>query len=187
MPFTFHRLTIPEVILIEPGVFADARGFFMETYKYSGFARAGISEYFVQDNFSRSSGRVLRGLHYQKNPHAQGKLVQCVQGRIFDVAADIRKGSPSFGKWAAAELSEENNRMLYIPPGFAHGFVVLGESAGVLYKCTQEYAPENDRGIIWNDPDINIQWPVENPVLSDKDSRHPFLMDADNNFTYGKS
>jgi dTDP-4-dehydrorhamnose 3,5-epimerase len=184
MPFTFKRLLIPEVILIEPRVFRDGRGFFMETYKYSDFVQAGINEHFLQDNYSRSSMGVLRGLHYQKDPHAQGKLVQCVQGRIFDVAVDIRKGSPTFRHWVGVELSEENNCMLYIPPSFAHGFLVLSESADVLYKCTREYAPEADKGIIWNDPDINIQWPIKDPVLSEKDSRHPLLKDADNDFEY---
>jgi dTDP-4-dehydrorhamnose 3,5-epimerase len=186
MPFTFKHLEIPEIILIEPENFKDARGFFMETYKYSDFAPMGIKEHLVQDNYSRSMRGVLRGLHYQKNPHAQGKLVQCMQGRIFDVAADIRKGSPTFRKWIGIELSGENNLMLYIPPGFAHGFVTLSESADVVYKCTAEYSPEYDRGIIWNDPEINIQWPVEEPVLSDKDSRHPLLKNADNNFKYRK-
>jgi dTDP-4-dehydrorhamnose 3,5-epimerase len=184
MPFTFKRLVIPEVILIEPGVFRDGRGFFMETYKHSDFAQAGISAHFLQDNYSRSSMGVLRGLHFQKDPHAQGKLVQCIQGRIFDVAVDIRKGSPTFRHWVEVELSEENNCMLYVPPFFAHGFLVLSESADVLYKCTREYAPAADKGIIWNDPDINIQWPVKEPVLSEKDRKHPLLKDADNDFEY---
>ena len=156
----------------------------METYKYSDFARTGIREHFVQDNYSRSSMGVLRGLHYQKHPNAQGKLVQCTKGKIFDVAVDIRKGSPTFSQWVSAELSEENNLMLYVPPAFAHGFVVLSESADVIYKCTKEYAPEGDRGIIWNDPDLGILWPVKDPVLSEKDSKHPLLKDADNNFEY---
>ena len=184
MPFTFKRLAIPEVILIEPGVFRDGRGFFLETYKYSDFVRIEIREHFVQDNYSRSSMGVLRGLHYQKDPHAQGKLVQCIKGNIFDVAVDIRKGSPTFRHWVGIELSEENNCMLYVPPSFAHGFLALSESADVLYKCTREYAPEADKGIIWNDPDINIQWPIRDPVLSDKDRKHPLLKDADNDFEY---
>ena len=184
MPFLFKRLAVQDIVLIEPKKFPDDRGFFMETYKHSDFARNGIREYFVQDNYSRSSRGVLRGLHYQSNPYAQGKLVQCLKGRIFDVAVDIRKSSPTFGNWVSAELSEENSLMLYVPPGFAHGFIVLSEAADVLYKCTKEYAPDSDRGIIWNDPDINIQWPVKEPILSDKDKRHPFLKDADNNFEY---
>jgi dTDP-4-dehydrorhamnose 3,5-epimerase len=184
MPFTFEQLSIPEIILIKPAIFGDARGFFMETYKYSDFRNRRISEHFVQDNYSKSSHGVLRGLHYQKDPHAQGKLVQCIRGAIFDVAVDMRKGSATFGQWVGAELSGENHQMLYVPEGFAHGFVVLSESADVLYKCTKEYSQENDRGIIWNDPDINIQWPVKNPVLSEKDMQHPSLKDSDNNFQY---
>jgi dTDP-4-dehydrorhamnose 3,5-epimerase len=184
MPFLFKNLPIPEIILIEPKKYGDARGFFMETYKYSDFARTGIKEYFVQDNYSRSSMGVLRGLHYQKNPNAQGKLVQCIKGRIFDVAVDIRRGSPTFRRWVSAELSEDNNLMLYVPPAFAHGFVVLSESADVVYKCTGEYVPQDDRGIIWNDPDLGITWPVKDPLLSEKDARHPLLKDADNNFEY---
>ncbi len=184
MPFTFKHLAIPEIILIEPKIFKDERGFFMETFKYSDFAMMGMKEYFVQDNYSRSLYGVLRGLHYQKNPCAQGKLVQCINGKIFDVAVDIRKGSPTYGSCVSVELSGENNHMLYVPPGFAHGFVVLSESADVIYKCTREYSPEDDRGIIWNDPYINIQWPVKDPVLSEKDSKHPLLKDADNNFEY---
>jgi dTDP-4-dehydrorhamnose 3,5-epimerase len=184
MPFIFNRLSIPEIIIIEPKLFGDERGFFMETYKHSDFAEAGIKENFVQDNYSRSARGVLRGLHYQKNPHAQGKLVQCLRGSIYDVAVDIRKGSPTFGRWVKAELSEENNLMLYVPPGFAHGFAVRSEAADVVYKCTKEYFPESDRGIIWNDPDINITWPLDNPVVSAKDMRHPLLKDADINFEY---
>jgi dTDP-4-dehydrorhamnose 3,5-epimerase len=184
MPFTFTQLALPEIILIEPRFFPDDRGFFMETYKSSDFSGAGMKEQFVQDNFSRSSRGVLRGLHYQKNPNAQGKLVQCFAGKIFDVAVDIRKGSPAFGKWVAQELSEANRCMLYIPAGFAHGFIVLSESADVLYKCTKEYAPADDRGILWNDPEIGIVWPVGNAVVSEKDARHPLLKDADINFEY---
>jgi len=184
MPFTYKKLDIPEVILIEPQVFSDSRGFFMETYKHSDFVHAGIQEHFVQDNFSRSQKGVLRGLHFQKDPNAQGKLVQCLKGRIFDVTVDIRKGSPSFGRWVSVELSEENKRMLYIPPSFTHGFVVLSETADVIYKCTKEYSPEDDRGVIWNDPDINIPWPIKDPILSEKDAQLPLLKDADINFTY---
>ena len=184
MPFKFRRLKISEVILIEPEIFKDGRGFFIETYKYSDFAQVGIKEHFVQDNYSRSIKGVLRGLHFQKNPHAQGKIVQCIKGKIFDVAVDMRKGSPTFGHWVSVELSEDNNLMLYVPPAFAHGFVVLSEEADVIYKCTGEYAPEDDRGIVWNDPDINIQWPIKDPILSEKDKRHPALKDSDSNFEY---
>jgi len=174
-------------MLIGPRAFSDDRGYFMETYKYSDFVSAGIAESFVQDNYSRSGRGVLRGLHYQKNPSGQGKLVQCITGKIFDVAVDIRKGSPYFGRWVGMELSEENNLMLYIPAGFAHGFVVVSGTADVVYKCTREYAPADDRGIIWNDPVIGIRWPVNEPVLSAKDSAHPRLEDAENNFKYKDS
>jgi dTDP-4-dehydrorhamnose 3,5-epimerase len=182
MPFNFKRLAIPEVILIKPGIFSDARGFFAEIYKYSDFTQIGINEHFVQDNYSRSKKGVLRGLHFQKDPNAQGKLVQCIKGKIFDVAVDIRKGSPTFGKWISAELSGDNYHMLYVPPSFAHGFVVLSKIAEVLYKCTKEYSKEDDSGIIWNDPDLNIKWPVKKPVLSEKDAKLPKLCDVDINF-----
>jgi dTDP-4-dehydrorhamnose 3,5-epimerase len=182
MPFIFTTFEIPGVILIQAKKFGDDRGFFMETYKHSDFAKAGIREHFVQDNLSRSVRGVLRGLHYQKNPHAQGKLVSCLQGRIYDVAVDIRKGSATYGRWAGAELSGDNNLMLYVPAGFAHGFLVLSETAEVLYKCTEEYAPENDRGIQWNDPDIDIHWPITDPILSEKDKTLSLLKNADNNF-----
>lgn len=184
MPFRFEKLSLSGAILIKPDVFADERGFFVETYKYSEFAKAGITEQFTQDNRSCSKKHVLRGLHFQKNPLPQGKLVSCLRGKIFDVAVDIRRGSPAYAQWAGVELSEENNFMFYIPAGFAHGFLVLSEAAEVLYKCTKEYSPENERGIIWNDPDIRINWPVVNPILSEKDKRLPGLKDADNNFCY---
>lgn len=186
MPFKFDRLQIPEVILIEPKVFPDDRGFFMETYKYSNFSDFGIAEHFVQDNHSHSRRGVLRGLHYQRNPKAQEKLVWVVIGEILDVAVDIRKGSPTYGKWVGIALSAENKRMLYIPLGFAHGFCVLSEEAEVLYKTTEEYAPECDAGIIWNDPEIGIQWPIEKPVVSAKDAELPLLSEAENGFTYGE-
>ncbi|MDI6801269.1 MAG: dTDP-4-dehydrorhamnose 3,5-epimerase [Thermodesulfovibrionales bacterium] len=184
MPFEFTRLEIPDVILIKPKVFKDERGFFVETYKRSDFRSFGINEHFIQDNHSMSVKNVLRGLHYQKNPQAQGKLVRCIHGRIFDVAVDIRKDSPAYGRWVGVELSEENKLMLYIPVGFAHGFLALSGTAEIVYKCTEEYSPENDSGIIWNDPEINIGWPVNEPVISEKDRGLPLLKDADNNFTY---
>jgi dTDP-4-dehydrorhamnose 3,5-epimerase len=184
MPFEFQQLDIPELILIKLMVLRDERGSFVETYKYSDFAQAGIKEYFNQDNYSQSAKHVLRGLHYQKYPRAQGKLVQCLKGRIFDVAVDIRRGSPTYGCWVGLELSEDNDLVLYIPPPFAHGFVVLSDAAEILYKCTEEYSPEDERGIVWNDPDIGIKWPVKNPILSERDRRHPLLRDADNNFSY---
>ena len=184
MPFKFTPLEIPAVILVEPEIFGDDRGFFLEFYKRSDFLRAGIDGHFVQDNHSRSVKGVLRGLHYQKAPRAQGKLVRCLQGAIFDVAVDIRKGSPTYGKWVGRELSGGNKRMLYVPAGFAHGFLTLTDTAEVLYKCTDEYAPAFDRGIIWNDPDIGIAWRTSEPSLSGKDRALPPLRDADNEFLF---
>lgn len=187
MPFEFIKQEIEDVILIKPKVFDDERGFFLESYKHSEFCKNGISDVFVQDNHSKSSKGVLRGLHYQLNPMAQGKLLRCVEGRIFDVAVDIRVGSPTFGKWVGVELSEENKQMLYIPAGFAHGFVTLSETAQLLYKATNEYSYENDRGIKWNDPDINVDWGVDfEPLISDKDAKQPLLKNAEINFKYGK-
>lgn len=184
MPFKFTRLEMDGVVLIEPHLFGDERGFFLELYKRSDFRRAGITEHFVQDNHSRSTKGVLRGLHYQKEPRAQGKLVRCLQGKIFDVAVDIRKGSPTYGKWVGQELTGENRQMLYVPIGFAHGFLTLSDVAEVLYKCTDEYSPSHDRGIIWNDPDIGIPWKTSEPLISGKDMTHPRLRDADNEFVY---
>ncbi len=187
MPFEFRRLEIPDVVLVRAKAFEDQRGFFLEAYKRSEFAAQGIPAAFVQDNFSRSRRGVLRGLHYQKDPKAQGKLVMVLRGRIWDVAVDIRKGSPTYGRWVAAELSEDDHTMLWVPPGFAHGFCVLSDGADVLYKCTEEYAPELDRGIRWDDPDLAIPWPVEEPVLSEKDANLPRLTEADNNYVYTTS
>ena len=184
MPFTFARLEIPDVILVEVQSFKDDRGFFRETYKQSEFLKNGATGSFVQDNHSYSKRGVLRGLHYQKPPNAQAKLVSIVRGEIFDVAVDIRRGSPTYGKWVAQILSRENHPMLYIPEGFAHGYLVLSEEADVVYKVTSEYSPENERGIIWNDPQLAIQWPIERPILSPRDARYPTLADADNNFVY---
>ena len=185
MSFKFHRLEIPDVVLVEAVSFADDRGFFAETYKMSPFAAHGISLTFVQDNLSHSVQGVLRGLHYQKHPKAQGKLIMVLRGRIFDVAVDIRVGSPTYRRWVGVVLSAEDFRLLYVPVGFAHGFCVLSEQADVLYKVTEEYAPELDRGIVWNDPAIGIQWPVAEPILSPKDAQLPLLCDADNNLKIG--
>jgi dTDP-4-dehydrorhamnose 3,5-epimerase len=182
MPFHFRRLEIPEIILIERQRFEDRRGFFSEIYKLSAFSAGGISAVFVQDNYSHSGRGVLRGLHYQKHPKAQGKLVTVIKGRVFDVAVDIRKGSPSYSRWLGVTLSSDNGRMLYVPPGFAHGFCVLSEEADVIYKVTREYAPELDRGIVWNDAQIGIHWPIADPVVSAKDAQLPSLEEADNNF-----
>lgn len=175
-------LAIPEVMLIEPKVFGDDRGFFLESFNQQAFNQAtGTDHQFVQDNHSRSKKGVLRGLHYQLPPHAQGKLVRVVRGAVFDVAVDIRKGSPTFGQWVGTELTEDNHRQLWVPPGFAHGFVVLSDSADFLYKATAFYAPQADRGIAWDDPAIGVQWPqldVE-MSLSDKDLKQPLLADAE--------
>lgn len=182
MPFNFTSLQISEVISVEPKVFTDERGFFMETYKMPDFVVSGIKGNFVQDNHSRSTKGVLRGLHYQNPPFAQGKLVRVVRGEIFDVAVDIRKGSPTYGKWVGVILSEENRNMLYVPEGFAHGFCVLSEIAEVTYKATNVYSAESEAGIIWNDKDLNIEWPVKEPSLSEKDGKWPALREADIKF-----
>ncbi|GIW50646.1 MAG: hypothetical protein KatS3mg081_0001 [Gemmatimonadales bacterium] len=182
MPFEFQRLELPELVLIQPKVYEDSRGWFCETYKRSEFERFGLADYFVQDNHSRSARGVLRGLHYQNPPRAQGKLIRVIQGAIFDVAVDIRKNSKTYKRWVGVQLSAENRRMLYIPPGFAHGFCVLSEVAEVIYKTTQEYAPELERGIAWNDPELAIEWPIAHPLLSQRDAALPFLRDAENRF-----
>jgi len=184
MPFEFKGFELPGPVLVCPKVFDDGRGFFLELYKHSDFATAGIRDHLVQDNYSKSAQGVLRGLHFQKNPKAQGKLVMCMQGGIYDVAVDIRKGSPHYGKWIGVELSAENRFQLYVPRGFAHGFQVLSETAEVMYKCTEEYSPQDERGIAWNDPDIGISWPIREPILSSKDKVNPRLRGIDNNFEY---
>jgi dTDP-4-dehydrorhamnose 3,5-epimerase len=184
MPFRFERLEIPDLVLIEPRLVSDNRGFFMETYKHSEYAAQGVKDVFVQENHSRSSRRTLRGLHYQKDPRAQGKLVRVIIGEIFDVALDIRKGSATYGKWVGVTLSEKNNTMLYVPPGFAHGFCVLSEEAEVIYKVTKEYAPEYEAGILWNDSSLKIEWPLNDLILSERDRAWPGLQGADNNFVY---
>ena len=186
MTLQFERTTLPGVILVKLSALQDARGFFREMYKQSEFALGGIPNAFTQINHSRSAHGVLRGLHYQKNPHAQGKLVTVARGAIFDVAADIRKGSPTYGKWVGETLSEENGQMLYIPPGFAHGFCVLSDMADVLYQTTTEYSAQSERGILWSDPTIGIQWPLDDPLLSPRDLALPLLQNADNNFVFGE-
>lgn len=183
MPFQFQKLEIPEIILIQATKTRDARGFFRETYRQAEFAAHGIPA-FVQDNHSHSTRGVLRGLHYQKQPKAQGKLVMVASGEILDAAVDIRQGSPTYGRWVAQTLSADNGRMLYVPPGFAHGFCVRSESADVIYKVTAEYAPELERGIIWNDPDIAIAWGLREPRVSSRDAQLPLLREADNNFVF---
>ncbi len=184
----FIKSEIPEVILIKPQVYGDERGFFLESYKKSEFIANGIIEEFVQDNHSKSVFAVLRGLHYQLQPKAQAKLIKCIKGRIFDVAVDIRKDSSTYGKWVGYELSEENKFMLYIPVGFAHGFLALSSECELIYKTTGEYSQEHDRGILFNDSSIGINWPkIEGDlILSEKDRNQPLLKDADNNFGIAK-
>ena len=165
------------MLLIEPRVFSDERGFFLETYNAARFRELGIADAFVQDNHSRSRRNVLRGLHYQE-PNAQGKLVRCTAGAIYDVAVDIRVGSPAFGKWYGVELSAENRRMLWVPPGYAHGFCALTDDADMIYKCTALYDAKSDRAIRWNDPALGIRWPVTDPIVSAKDAAAPPLAEA---------
>jgi dTDP-4-dehydrorhamnose 3,5-epimerase len=168
---------LPGVLMIEPQVFGDARGYFYESYHADKYREAGIAQPFVQTNVSRSLRGVLRGLHYQW-PHPQGKLVSVLEGEVYDVAVDIRVGSPTFGRWAAAILSAENKRHFWVPEGFAHGFAVLSEYATFVYQCTALYDRASDAGIRWNDADIGIDWPISAPLLSDKDARAPFLGDV---------
>jgi len=177
MPLECSSSAIPSIILVEPKVFEDERGFFLETYHLKKYRSKGIAPVFVQDNHSRSQKGTLRGLHYQlKNP--QGKLVYVVTGEIFDVAVDIRRGSPSFGQWCGAILSESNKHQMYLPEGFAHGFCVLSETADVMYKCTDLFDPTDEYGIVWNDPTAAIDWPIDDPVLSSRDSQNPRLADV---------
>lgn len=162
------------VVIIEPDVFADARGFFLETFAQKRYQEAGLPHEFVQDNLSKSAKGILRGLHLQ-HPFGQGKLVQVVQGEVFDVAVDVRVGSPTFGEWIGTTLSGENHRQVYIPPGFAHGFAVTSEHALFSYKCTEAYHRETELGVIWNDPKVGIEWPLTDPSLSAKDAAFPTL------------
>jgi len=173
------------VRIIEPAIHADSRGFFMESYNVREFARHGLDDTYVQDNHSLSTQSTLRGLHYQLSP-GQAKLVRVVVGEVYDVAVDIRRGSPSFGRWIGVWLSAENKRQLYIPTGFAHGFCVTSERAEFLYKVTGYYDPALERGIAWDDPDIGITWPVADPLLSPRDREHPRLRDAENTWTYAR-
>ena len=172
---------LPGVIVFEPKIFGDSRGFFLESYREDVFAEAGINAKFVQDNHSRSTKGVLRGLHYQMT-QTQGKLVRVVSGKVFDVAVDVRKSSPTFGQWYGIQLDEQSMRMMYVPPGYAHGFVVLSDTADFLYKCTDYYHPQSENGIAWNDPDIGIEWPLKElpqseVSLSEKDKVNPRLKD----------
>ena len=170
MPFEFEKQSIEDVILIKPKVFGDNRGFFMETYKKSEFVANGIDVEFTQDNHSKQTKGVLRGLHYQAKPYGQAILIRCVKGSIYDVAVDIRKNSKTFGQYVKVELSEENRNMVFIPEGFAHGFVALSDDVEIFYKASGEYVPQADKGILWNDKEINIDWGIDfEPILSDKD------------------
>lgn len=176
---------IKDLFIIEPQIFEDKRGYFFESFSLKKLNDAGIDIHFVQDNESKSNYGTLRGLHYQQQPKAQTKLVRVISGTIYDVAVDMRKGSPDFGKWFGLEISHENKKQLLIPKGFAHGFSVLTETATVMYKCDEFYAPKYDAGVIYNDPDLNIDWkiPEDKIILSEKDSKLPSFQNADNNFT----
>ena len=176
--FTFKETKIKDVYVIEPKVFGDNRGYFMETYKKEDFDNAGLNYNFVQDNQSKSKKGVLRGLHYQKN-FPQAKLVRVISGEVFDVAVDLRKDSPTYGQWVGEILTSENKKMLMIPRGFAHGFMVLSETAEFTYKCDEVYHPEDEGGIMWNDPDVGVEWPSDiEPLLSEKDQKHPSLKES---------
>lgn len=184
MPISFEATSIAEVILVKPQTIGDSRGWFREMFKAAPYAEAGIATMFVQDNASHSERGVLRGLHFQRDPHAQGKLVSVVHGEVFDVAVDIRVGSPTFGNWVGEYLSAENGYQLWIPAGFAHGFCVTAASATLSYKVTAPYSAVSDGGIRWNDPAIGVSWPVSDPVLSPKDEVQPFLAESDHGFQY---
>ena len=177
--FAFQKTSIDGDMVIEPTVFGDARGYFMETYSAAEFSANGITTTFVQDNQSKSRKGVLRGLHFQKK-YSQGKLVRVISGEVFDVAVDLRPGSSTYGKWEGVLLSAENKKQFYIPRGFAHGFLVLSEEAEFVYKCDDFYHPEDEGGLLWNDPDVGIEWPISadmNILLSDKDQKNPLLRD----------
>jgi dTDP-4-dehydrorhamnose 3,5-epimerase len=174
----FIQTEIPDVILVKPSVIKDHRGFFMELYHIEKFSMGGIDCTFVQDNHAKSIQNTLRGLHFQVN-FPQAKLLRCLKGKVFDVAVDIRKNSPSYGKWVGEELSEENKYQLFIPEGFAHGYYVLSETAEITYKCSEVYHPEDEQGFRWDDPEIGIEWPETEPILSRKDQLLPFLKDFD--------
>jgi len=182
MNMNFTKLAIPDVVLIEPRVFGDDRGYFMETYHQKKFMDNGIDVSFVQDNFSYSIKGILRGIHYQLAPYAQDKLVRVVQGEVFDVAVDLRKNSSTFGQWVGEYLSEDNKKALFIPKGFGHGFCVVSDNAKFEYKCSDIYSPEHDRSIAWNDSDIAIDWPISDPIVSDKDLNAVSLSKAEINF-----
>ncbi|MBU1027159.1 MAG: dTDP-4-dehydrorhamnose 3,5-epimerase [Candidatus Margulisbacteria bacterium] len=186
--FIFSKADIPGILIIEAKPFRDNRGFFRETYNLSDFEKNGFTDKFVQDNHSWSNKGVVRGLHYQIKPSPMGKLVACFKGKIFDVGVDIRKGSPTFGKWYGEILSGDNMKMLYFPPGFAHGFLCLEDDTHVYYKCTGMYSQKNERAMIWNDPEVGIKWPLDEVggkvILSEKDQKHPPLKGIETNYTF---
>jgi dTDP-4-dehydrorhamnose 3,5-epimerase len=177
MPFEFKRLAIPEAILIKPKIFEDERGFFLETYKKEDMEKVGIKTEFVQDNHSRSERGVLRGLHFQKEPYAQAKIVRCTRGIIYDVVVDLRKNSTTFSRYLGLVLSEQNRHQLYVPRGCAHGFLVLSDVAEVMYKVDNVYAPESERGLIWSDPEVDVSWPLDDLIISKRDRHWPTLKD----------
>lgn len=181
---TITETNLPGVLVIEPRVFGDARGFFCETYQADRYREAGIDKTFVQDNVSRSGRGTLRGLHFQAPPHAQAKLVSCLDGAVFDVAVDLRAGSPTYGQWVGTELTAANMRQMFVPEGFAHGFVVTSETALFSYKVSGVYAPHAERSIAWDDPDLGIRWPTEAPVLSSKDALAPPFAALGAQFTF---
>ncbi len=179
--FKVTKTKLDGVLIIEPRVFGDKRGFFMETYNKEEFKKLGIDVDFVQDNHSKSKKNVLRGLHFQKK-FPQGKLVRVIVGKVFDVVVDLRKGSPTFGQWTGIELTAENKKMFWVPKGFAHGFVTLEDDTEFVYKCDDLYHPEDEGGLLWNDPEVGIKWPTDNPLLSDKDQKFPTLKDLNFKF-----
>jgi dTDP-4-dehydrorhamnose 3,5-epimerase len=184
MSFSFERLEIPDVIQITPTRYGDQRGFFSETYRESAFREGGVPDTFVQDNHARSTRGVLRGLHFQEAPRAQAKLVRVVHGEVFDVAVDLRVGSPTFGSWVGGMLSGEGGEILYIPGGFAHGYLCLSETADLVYKVSAEFDASLDAGIAWNDPSVGIEWPLDDPILSERDLGLPLLRDVISSFRY---
>jgi dTDP-4-dehydrorhamnose 3,5-epimerase len=181
MPFAFEKTTLNGLFIVKPRLFGDERGFFMETFTKKDFEEARIKMDIIQINHSRSSKGVLRGLHFQRNPHEQAKLVRCLRGEILDVAVDIRAGSKTYGKYYSINLSESNRYMLYVPRGFAHGFLALSDLVEVEYAVDNSYAPSHEGGIIWNDPELGIRWPIDNPLLSEKDKKWPTLRELKNN------
>ena len=175
---------LPDVLTVEPRLFADERGWFMETYNAERYAQAGVDAPFVQDNMSRSARGTLRGLHFQAPPHAQAKLVSVIEGAVYDVAVDLRAGSPTYGEWVGVELTADNRRQMFVPVGFAHGFAVTSEQAVFAYKCSADYAPQAEGSLAWDDPDLAIAWPTDTPVLSEKDAAAPRFADFVSPFRY---